>query len=193
MAIVYRVYKGDASGGPVDYSAPIATVSGLTYVGSALATGSTTRFAVRAYDDVSAVLDDSVDSEVEIVVAADGTDLTNAPTPVRALRARPRPAGAVAVEWTHDDPDPARTPTGFKVYAGTPTVSYATALATVPFRGKGLPHRATLTGLTGGSAYQVAVRAYNAAGERPAADLVTVTPDAAAPPAVEGLVGSAAW
>jgi len=193
MAIVYRIYKGDASGGAVDYSTIVATVSGLTYTAAALPTGSTTRFAVRAYDDVSLLEDDSIDSEVTIVVDAAGADITPAPTKVKALRARPLPSAAVSVEWTHDDPDASRTPTGFKVYAGTPTVSYTTPLATIPFRGRGQIHRATLTGLTGGSAYQVAVRAYNAAGERPEADVVSVTPDSAAPPAVEGLVGSAAW
>jgi hypothetical protein len=192
MAIVHRVYKGDASGGPVDYSSIVATVTGTTYVGAALGTNSVTRFGVRAYDDVTLVEDDSVDAEVEIRVVS-GADASNSPTPVQALRAVPLPSAAVRLDWTHDDGDPLRVPTGFKVYAGTPTVSYGSPLATVAYLGRGRPHTATLTGLTSGSAYQFAVRSYNAAGELAAVKVVTATPDSAAPPAVEGLVGDAVF
>lgn len=194
MAVVYRVYQGDSSGGPVDYTAIVATVSGLSYAAAALGLGTTTRFAVRSYDNVALVEDDSVDAEVTIVVDGSGADATNAPRPIRLIRARAAANASVIVEWSPDDPTPARTPTGYRVYGGTPTVSYGSPLATVAHSGFGRAHRATLTGLTSGATYQVAVRPYNANGEQTGSTLVVaVVPDSSAPPAVEGLAGTASY
>lgn len=193
MAVVYRIYKGDASGGAVDYTTIVATVSGLTYAAAALALGSTTRFAVRAYDNVALVEDDGVDAEVMIIVDGSGADATNTPKPVNVLRARAVANAAIVVEWIPDDPEPSRQPTGFKVYGGTPSISYASPLATVAHSGRGRVHRATISGLTSGAEYQIAVRPYNASGEQSEVILVTVTPDSTAPPAVEGLAGAASY
>lgn len=191
MAIVYRIYKGDAAGGPVDYATIVATVTGLSHVAAALPLSSTTRFAVRAYDNVTGIEHDSVDAEVAITVNSAGGDASDTPGPVRFLRARATANASIVVEWSHDGPDDATAPAGFRVYAGAPTVSYASPLATVTYWGRGRAYRATLSGLTGGSTYQIAVRPYNAAGEQTTSPIVTATADATGPPAPEGLAGAA--
>ena len=48
MATIYNVYGNDGAGGPVDYSAPVATTSATTWSSAPLAAPGLHRCAVRA-------------------------------------------------------------------------------------------------------------------------------------------------
>lgn len=190
MAIQYRIYKNDGAGGAVDYSTVLNTTSSLTYTAAALDLNSDTTFAVRAYDTTTSLDDGGTDARVRIVVDGTGADVTGKPVAPFAVAARPVEGGDVRVSWSYPWKGPDRLPTGFKVYKGTSSVSYASAVATVAYDG-GEEFSATLTGLTGGTAYKFAVRAYNAAGEESNTLVVTATSSATAPSDVIDLAGEA--
>lgn len=189
--IEYLIYSGDNADGPVDYSTPVATVTGLTWSGPALPPGSTTRFAVRARDSVTGLAELNTDAVVTIEVDAAGSDRAGLPAAPAGLVATPIAGGAVRVEWAWPY---ARGPypSGFRVYgdAGTGTVDYATVLADEAFLAPGLPGRATLTGLAGGTTYAFGVRAYNAAGLEANTSVASATSDATPPSNVENLTAT---
>ena len=195
MATQYKVYKNDGSGGPVDYSTPIATTSSLSYVGSALALSSDTTFAVRTYDTVSGLEDANTDCRVRIVVDGSGNDVTNRPNAPIGVTVRLLAAGAIRVEWAYGAAGQAGAPTQFKVWATLGgSVNYAAAPnATVAYQAGRLQYSATVPGLTGGSLYSIGVRSSNASGDETNTTAVQATPDSTAPSAPTGLAGSATY
>lgn len=193
MAIQYRIYSGDASGGPVDYSTVLATTASLSIAMSALANNTTTIFAVRTYDTVTGLDDAGTDAQVTIITDGSGLDATNRPYASSSLRALPSPTGAT-IEWTYPHLIASRQPTGFHVYVTATTISYASVQATVLWAtGRGGKFRATIAGLTPGTAYQAAVRAYNASGEEPNTAVIGFTLPAAAPLNVDGLTATVGY
>ena len=192
MSLQYRVYRNDAAGGPVDLSSPVATVSGLTWTAPALTPPADVTYLVRAYDTVSGLEDDNGDARVRVVLDASGNDLTARPAPPSGLSVRATAGGTARVSWTHAL---ARmpAPTGFKVYVGAGSVSYASPAGTVAYSpgNPGKTYGFTLTGLTGGTLYRVGVRAYNGAGEEPNTESVPVTALSSGPSAVVSLAVTA--
>lgn len=182
MSIAYRIYANDGAGGPVDYSTAVATTSGLTYATAALALGSDTTFAVRAYDTASLLEDQNVDARCRVLLDAAGVDITGRPRPISGLSAVARAGGTARVEWAW--PYAARPyPTGFKVWltAGSTTNFAASPAATVAFTGPS--GAATLAGLADGSAYVVSVRAYTALADDGNTLSAAVTGDSTGPAA----------
>lgn len=191
MSLEYKIYGSDGLGGPIDYSTPIGTTSSLTFSPPALAPGSDWSFAVRARDTVSGLTEDNVDAIVRVVTDALGADITGRPNAPTGLAAVVAANGSVRVSWAYNPGGQGAAPTGFHVYRTTPTISYASPTATVPYV-SGVPtYSTTLTGLTDGASYQVAVRAYNATAEEPNATVATVTARSSGPAAVEGLSAGA--
>jgi hypothetical protein len=192
MAIVYDIFGGDDSGGPVDYTTVLATTSGLSASLPALAAGTRTRLAVRARDTVTGLSDRNTDAAVLVAVGADGSDQTGAPVPPIGLRAFAGPGGAYTVEWSWPY-IAAQPPAGFRIYLGTPTPSYAGPAADVSYassRTGRASHGVTLGGLSDGVAYRVAVRAYNATGEEQNTAAAAVTGRTAAPPNLTALTAA---
>lgn len=177
-SIVYFVYAGDSSGGPVDYSHAIAQTSALsiTLDWLPLAHSTSTRFGVRTHSNVTGLTEQNTDAQVLIVVGPSGQDLTNVPPAPVGLTVRASKAGTAIVEWSYPYLNLSAIPTGFHLYltAGS-TLSYAVPAQTVAYGPAGLPialrraqpgnYRATLSGLSDGTSYVVGVRAYNSAGE----------------------------
>jgi Fibronectin type III domain len=180
MSLVYDIFRGNSSGGPVDYSSPIATVSTLSYTDAALPLSSTTRYGVRARDTVSGLADLNTDATVLIRVGATGADITAQPPAPAALRALAQPGGAVLVEWAHPALSGPR-PTGFHVYQGVGSVSYGSPVAAVPYTGPGTHYRALISGLTSGTTYLFGVRAYNATAEEANTITAAATASSAGP------------
>lgn len=183
MSISYRIFAGNTAGGPIDYSTVVATVSGLTWTGTALPAPSQTRYGVRAYDTVAALDDGNTDAAVLILINGAGADVTNQPKAPQAATATPAAGGTVNLTWLYPYTDAATRPTGFHVYQGPfPGALGGSPVLTVPFgvgplSGSGGPSRlfrGQVTGLTGGSSYQWGIAAYNAAGDGPQT-IVTAT------------------
>jgi hypothetical protein len=175
----YNIY-GNGGSGPIDYTTPLGSTSSLTYATAALAYPNEWRFAVRADDGTYE--ETNIDAVVRLVLDAGGVDVTNLPAAPSGLSAWPIAGGSIRVSWVY----PARAiPTGFKVYVGTPTVSYGSPAVTVPWGSPRTGHFQTdLSGLADATAYQVAVRAYNATGEEANTAVTTATTKAAGPGAV---------
>lgn len=186
MAIEYRVYANDGAGGPVDYGTVVATVAGLTWDTPPLAAPSDTTFAVRAFDTVSGLAEQNVDARVRVRIDAAGADVSGLPNAPTGLSARATGGGGAAVAWLYNAGGQGGKPTGFKVYIGTPSVSYATPALTVPYAAGRVAFIGRLAGLAAG-AYQVAVRAYNAAGEEPNAIIAPLVIPAGGPAPVDAL------
>ena len=190
MAIQYRVYVNDGAGGLVDYGSPLTTTSSLTYTPSALGLNTDTTFAVRAYDTVSGLDDLNTDARVRIVVDGSGNNITDVPVAPATVGARAVADGDILVEWTYPWRGPDRVPTGFRVYQGTSSVSYASPVATVDHDGAEA-YSATITGLADGTTYRFAVRAYNAIGTETNTVVVSAVADATPPDDVIDLAGYA--
>ncbi len=187
MSIAYHIYVGSSSGGPVNYAAPVAIVSALTWTSAPLAFGSDTTFAVRAYDTATLLEDRNIDARMRVVTGPAGEDHTGLPNAPSLLAVSPAVAGSMFVSWRYNGGGQGARPTGFRVYAGTPAVGYVTPVATVAYRDDRTPYRATLTGLADATQYAFAVRSYNASGEESNVAVVTATARVAGPDPVQSL------
>lgn len=191
MSASYHVYGNTGSGGPVDYSTPLAAVAGTSWPTPPLAPGSSWRFAVRAFDPSGGLEEVNVDAAVSITLDAGGHDATDRPIAPLLVTATAVAGGGVRVDW-HYPVAAARAawrPTGFRVYVGTPSAGFATPAATTPYA-PAANFRATLSGLTAGSNYAVVVRAYNGSGEEGNTNAASVTPAASGPSPVVGLAAT---
>lgn len=185
MALEYRIYGNGGAGGPVDYTTPLATVSGLTWTSPTLAAPSDWTFAVRARDSVSGLEEENVDARVRVLIDAGGVDRSNIPAAAQAVAAVPEPGGVVRVRWIHfQGAQPAAT--GFAVYANPGTsVNYALPpVATISgtFVAMSANLFAQVAGLADGVQHAIGVKATNPSGSSAPSPTVLVTPDATPPP-----------
>jgi hypothetical protein len=178
LATQYHIYGNGGSGGPVNFATPIATVSTLTWTSPALAASSAWRFAVRAFDTVT--------GQVSVTLDSSQRDISGLPPAPDGLGVTQNVLGGYRVTWHWPYPS---DPTGFHVYLGSPTPNYALAVATVPATGK-QHYRFDGTGLTSGTVYQVAVRAYNAVGEEANVVVASVTGNSTPPANVDALTAT---
>lgn len=164
MAIVYQVFSNGGSGGPVDYTAPIATLSGTSYTTGALAPSGDYRFAVRAQDTATGLAEANTEASVRIVLDPSGQDVGRVPNAPFALVARPTSNGGCLVAWSYFAAGQAAAPTSFLVYltAGT-TPSLTTPVATVSYRPGVSSYSCQLSGLADATTYTVAVVSQGAA------------------------------
>ncbi|WP_422932043.1 fibronectin type III domain-containing protein [Singulisphaera sp. PoT] len=192
MAIEYDIFLNDGAGGPIDYGTAVASVSALTWTSSALTPGDW-RFGVRARDTVTGLSESNVDAAVEVVIGGGYQDVSGVPPAPVGLAATPTKGGGARVTWSYPYQRSAARPTGFHVYAGTPSVSYATPVATVTAADL-LHYSASIAGLSDGSTYQIAVRAYSTdlAGTHEEANdaVVTLLADSTPPDMVDYLTAS---
>ena len=218
--VQYHVYANIEGSNPIDYSTPVATVTGLSWTTSALAPG-TWRFGVRAFNSNGE--EQNLDCSVTIVLDAEGNDITDIPASPTGLRAFATAGGGVRVEWWYPATIGSKAPTGFHIYAGNVSVpetasaypnvavpnrslfnsanivtapavtpNYAAPAATVLYSaGLFNTFQANLVRLMDGIEYAVGVRAYNSVGEEQNTTVVTVTADATGPAAVDSLTARA--
>jgi len=192
-AVQYHVYANTGAGDPINYLTPIATVNGLSWTTSPLSYAGDWKFAVRAFYYPNGLEEQNLDCAVEVVLDSTGRDITNRPAPPTGLRAIAVKGGNIKVEWSYPNPaTAAKTPTGFHVYDGIGSVSYAAPVATVSY-GASIANvwTAVIAGLANGTAYSFGVRAYNATAEETNTATVTCTSDATGPSAVQSLMGIA--
>jgi hypothetical protein len=188
--LAYHVYADTGAGDPINYAAPIATVSGTTWTSGTLAAPGTWCFGVRAFDGNGE--EQNLDCSVVIVLDANGNDITNRPMPPVGLRGFATPNASIRVEWYYPPTCGPKVPTGFNVYIGTGgTPNYSAPAATVAFNlGIFNTFVSNLSGPSGGTTYTIGVRAYNASGEETNSVVVSVAADATGPAAVDSLVAT---
>jgi Concanavalin A-like lectin/glucanases superfamily len=189
----YHVYANTGAGDPINYVTPVATVNGLTWTSSPLSYAGNWKFAVRAFYYPNGLEEQNLDCEIELILDSGGNDITNRPVAPTGLRALAVAGGNIKIEWSYPNPPiPAQTPTGFHVYSGVGSLSYATPTQTVSY-GSSIMNTFTaiLSGLTNGTTYMIGVRAFNATAEEPNTATVTCTSDATGPTAVQSLTAVA--
>jgi hypothetical protein len=194
MTSHYYIFGNGGTGGPIDYSTPIATSSGTSWSTAPLAPGSTWAFGIRAFDPSTGLEESNVDAVATLALDGSGADVTHTPIPPALVTAAAIAGGGVAVSWCYplSAARSAARPAGFRVYIGTSGASpdHATTAATIAY-GAGVVHyRATLAGPLAGPV-AASVRAYNAAGEDDGTAVATVATTAAGPAAVDGLGATA--
>lgn len=180
--ISYHLYKSNGLGGPVDSSSPVATTSGLTATLSVDIPSDTT-FQVRAFDTVSGFTETNGDARVRVIVDDSGNDITNLPHAPWGLSAVPWGNGAVRVSWMAGG-----SCSGFQVYAGSGTPSYATPLADLRFIDLVTPYSVVLSGLSGTVA--VGVRAFDATGQEANTNTVSVAVVTSGPSPIPSLTAT---
>lgn len=192
MSTRYHLYRGDDSGGPIDYSTPVGTVTGLTFDTPPLVPGSVVRFGVRAFDDVSGLEETNVDAVVTLTIDAAGADVSGLPSAPTDLQVRQRTGGAVRVSWTYSPMGSGGLPTQFKVWASAGgVVGYdVPPAATVPYSARKLVYSADLSGLSDGETYLIGVRASNDGGDERNTVVVAIAVDADGPDPVDDFAGS---
>ena len=193
MTLEYHVYVNDAAGGPVNLTAPVATVSALTWSSAAITPPADLTYLVRAYDTASGLEDPNGDARVRVVLDAAGDNITGLPNPPAGLSAVPRAGGTARVCWRYNPGGQGGPPSDFHVYMGAGSVSYSSPVATVPYdpNSPGRAYSALVSGLSDGVLYAVGVRAYNATGEESNTLAAAVTGMAVGPSAIQSLTASA--
>lgn len=166
MAIIYRIYTNGGTGGPVDYSAPVASTTGGSVAGIVISNDSDTTFAVRVLDDVSNKEEANTDAQVRILVDNAGQDVSGRPNPPHALSLASSTSGACRVSWAYAPAARFMAPIGFHVYLSE--VSHATTAiptATVEYTPGKIGYSYLSVGPYSQSTYTASVRSFNAAGE----------------------------
>ena len=192
MSLEYRIYSNGGTGGPVDLSTIVATVSALTWSSGTITPPADLTYLVRAYDTASGLEDPNGDARARVVLNAAGVDISALPAAPVGLSASPRAGGTARVSWRYS-PGSLWPPSDFHVYLGAGSVSYTTPVATVPYDAgsPGRAYSALISGLSDGVTYAVGVRAYSAAGEEQNTASAAVTGMVAGPAAVQSLTVAA--
>lgn len=165
MAIVYNIYANDGTGGPVDYSTPIATTSELTYVPTILLPGTDTTFAVRAQAVETDLEDKNTDAFVRIVIDASGTEIGNLPGSPFGLGINPVAGGGCVVSWAYDSIEVPALAANFNVYIEQGTsLLYNDPIVSIPFVPGQIGYVTSLPGPYTYSTYTVGVVAINTSG-----------------------------
>lgn len=193
MSTSYHVYTSPSAGAPIDYTTPVATVTGTTWTSAPLASSGSWGFAVRAFDTATGLEEQNLDAAVTIVLGSGGADITDRPAAPFGFRAFATAGAGIRVEWMYPPTSGPTTPTGFHVYIGTGrTPDYSTPAATVAFNtGILSTFVANINSLSSGTTYAIGVRAYNASGIETNTSTASVTADATGPAAVSSLAASA--
>jgi len=186
----YHIYANAGDGGPIDYSAPVATVDGLEWMPPPLTLSGQWRFGVRAFGSTSGLEESNVDAAVLIILDDQGKDITNRPAAPFGLRLRAEAGGRIVAEWTHPGGTRENAPSGFHVYIGRPTPDYSTPAATVSAKSAQGPFSAVIDDLADGT-WAVGVRAFNETAEESNGNFIVVAVDGRPPDPVDGLSGEA--
>src|SRR6516225_12308007 len=101
MAILYRIYGNNGTGGPVDFSSPIATVQELSYATGPLNASGDYTFLVRAYDPGTGFEDGNTEARVRVSIGPDGSDMSGVPGPPTALSFIPLGGGGAGLSWVY--------------------------------------------------------------------------------------------
>ncbi len=200
MSIQTHVYQGDDSGGPIDWSSPVATVAGTAYTVSDLPAGSRRRVGIRLFDMASGL--EEAGSAAQILLARDaaGADVSTMPGGPRALSVVPKGGPAVSVSWLYL-PVPGRPdPTEFALWCQVgstvdPTIDpdlivNALDIAATP---DGSRYRASIGGLSAGVGYMVLIRGRLGAADDGNMLLASFTAAGSLPRAVEGAMSAATF
>lgn len=203
MSVGYHVYASTPApppGNVVNQVTPVATLtttpgSGLpwTWTGSAIAPGDVITYLVRSFDTTSGLESQDITCFVTIQTDASGNDVATLPNAPISVTVTPTLGGLVTVEWTVAGIARAAWPASFGVYAGVGTPNYTTPVATVtarPYDGLiGSRYIATVSGLTAGTTYAIAVCGLTASSVKgPPSEVVSVTPKSSGPQAITGLM-----
>jgi hypothetical protein len=184
--LIYRVYQNDGEGGPVDYSAPIIETPYLWCNVPAIPYPGDYTWHVRVYDASSGLEERNIDGRVRLVLDASGVDITSLPASPSTVSCQTLSAGRIRVSWAYRTPSGRTQPSEFRVYGGTPVVSYAAPVAVVRYAGD-RSYWADIPSLTHGRPYQFVVRAANAAAEEANTLFAEATPDSVGPRPVDSL------
>lgn len=130
--MAYRIYSNHANGGPVDYSAPLATVTALSCVCGPLPVSSDSTFVVHAFDQVSLKEEANTDARIRLRLDSQGQDISDQPAVVDSLTVVPSLGGGGRVSWTFVSAIGAVSPSTFtlNLYDGQTIV----ASANLPFQ-----------------------------------------------------------
>jgi hypothetical protein len=174
MNIIYNIYSNNGSGGPVDYSAPVASTSELSCELGPLAAPGDYTFAVRACDVTTGLEEANTDARVRVVIDTTGRDVSGIPGAPHALELSPSAGGGCRVCWAYSPSPDLGTPDEFLVFV-TPagSVSGSAPAASVAYVPGRVGYSCQLLGPFELGTYTASVRSSNASGLDPAALTVT--------------------
>ncbi len=190
MPIVYRIYSNGGSGGPIDYSTPIASVATTTFTTGPLSAPGDYRFGVHACNSSTGIEELNTQASLRISLDANGNDTGQGPNVPFALVTRPTANGGCRVSWGYQPRGQAAAPKTFAVYL-TPglTPDLTTPAASVAYVPGQPSFGCQLSGLADGATYTVSVASVPAGG-RPTSSVVstTVVGDSTPPMDVDALI-----
>lgn len=155
-----NIYKGDDTGGAIDWSVLIATVTGATFPVTDLPAGATRQYGIRTYDDVTGLVELGMMARCTIARDAAGNDVSEPPGGPSGIRATPLAAGAVRVAWIYLGGGGRPDPDHFAVFvtAGTAVDFTATPTAMVAMIKNSRNYTLDIPGFIDGTSYVVGVR-----------------------------------
>jgi hypothetical protein len=174
MNISYNIYSNSGSGGPVDYSSPIARTSSLSSEQGSLAAPGDYTFAVRACDVATGLEEANTDARVRIMIDATGRDVSGIPGAPHALALSPSAGDGCRICWAYWPSPDLGTPDDFLVFV-TPagSASSSTPAASVAYVPGQNGYSCDLPGPFPFGTYTASVRSCNASGLDLAAQTIT--------------------
>lgn len=188
---LYRIFSNNGFGGSIDYSSPIAEISGLEWTSDALPAGSSFRFGVRSYDPANGLEDENLDAAVTLIINSEGRDATRIPRSPLGLRVLDQGGGSVRLEWTIVDASAPNRATHFHVYIAQDAVTDFSSPIVVPLSAlRGDVVATEVHDLPEGRRHVAIVRAVNSYGDDGNMHSIHFTADRTPPASVDGLFAS---
>lgn len=170
-SLVYRVYSNGGTGGPVDYSVPIATTSDLTIDLGPLGAPGRHSFGVRVLDPSTGLEEMNTDVSTTIILDDTGSDVTGRPEAPRLVTVSATSGGGCRVSWAYPPTGPWGVPESFRVDLGTGNGA-SSQTASVPYTFGKMGYVVVVPGPLARGEYWVEVRAVNGRGIGPASERV---------------------
>jgi hypothetical protein len=186
--ILARIYMGDNTGGPVDYSTPFGETAADNIALPPLAPGGFRRVAVRFLDSDTGLEELNVDANILIAVSVSGVDSSIIPPSPAGMEVRETGPGLALVTWQYNFRAGDNVPEYWYIYA-TPgeTVDYTSPEGSEPYNADVVRYSHPLSPFPPGAPVAVSVRAGIGAAlsPNPAVHIwiPTATPGAATRPA----------
>src|SRR5438128_936214 len=116
MNVVYQIFKGSDSAGPIDYAQPVAEVPGTSWPMGPRPAPSDAWYGIRARDLDTGLAEPNIDVTLRLTIDAQGRNISNPPPSPVGITATPSGTDGALVQWKYLPAPGLPEPDSFNIY-----------------------------------------------------------------------------